>query len=407
MIQAGTRPFWRATAALTIASFVTFANIYFTQPLLPIFTEEFNLSPLLSSLSVSVTILALALSLLFYGPLSDAIGRKNIMFGTMLGVALIALLTAFVPNFSTLLILRMIEGFFLAGLPAIAIAYISEEFDSKALTTAVGIYISGNTIGGLSGRMVSGFVTDFAGWHWAFIVMSALSFLCVISFAWLLPRSTHFQSKPLDWKVAFRDFRRHLDNRSLRFAYAIGGFHFFVFIGIYNYITYVLNSAPFNLPTSIVSLLFLTYLAGTFSSTLSGKVAKIMPQSVCIAIGIVLMGAGIAATLVQNLWIIGVGLLLISFGFFFAHSAASSWVSTHATFAKASASSLYLLSYYLGGSIGSFYLGLFYKFFGWNGVVLGSLMILVLTGWCAWKMYGIERAESSKAGVMSKVFLTH
>ena len=405
MIQAGTRPFWRATAALTIASFVTFANIYFTQPLLPIFTAEFGLSPLISSLSVSLTILALAMSLLLYGPLSDSVGRKNIMFGTMLGVAVVALLTAFVPSFSLLLVLRVVEGFFLAGLPAIAIAYIGEEFDSKALTTAVGIYISGNTIGGLSGRIISGFVTDAADWHWAFIVMSAISFLCVLLFAWLLPRSTNFTSKKLDWKQAFGDFRRHLNNRSLRFAYAIGGFHFFVFIGVYNYITYVLNGEPFNLPTSIVSLLFLTYLAGTFSSTLSGKVAKIMPQSVCIAIGIILMAAGIGATLVQSVWVIGLGLLLISFGFFFAHSAASSWVSTHASFAKASASSLYLLSYYLGGSIGSFYLGVFYKFFGWNGVVAGSLTILILTGWCAWKMYGIERAEYSKAGLMSKVFL--
>lgn len=405
MIQTGTRSFWRATAALTIASFVTFANLYFAQPLLPIFTEEFGLSPIVSSLSISLTILALALSLLFYGPLSDSIGRKNIMFGTMLGVAVIALLTAFVPSFSTLLILRVIEGFFLAGLPAIAIAYIGEEFDSKALTTAVGIYISGNTIGGLSGRVISGFVADAAGWHWAFIVMSAVSFLCVLLFVWLLPRSANFISKPLDWKLAFGDFRRHLNNRSLRFAYAIGGFHFFVFMGVYNYITYVLNGAPFNLPTSIVSLLFLTYLAGTVSSTLSGKVAKFIPQSVCIAIGIVLMAAGIGATLVQNVWIIGLGLLLLSFGFFFAHSAASSWVSTHASFAKASASSMYLLSYYLGGSIGTFYLGVFYKFFGWSGVVAGSLLVLILTGWCAWKMYGIERAECSKTELVSKMFL--
>jgi YNFM family putative membrane transporter len=405
LITAGSKPFWRASAALSIASFIVFANLYFTQPLLPLFTEEFHLSPLLASLSVSLTIFALAVSLLFYGPLSDAMGRKNIMFITMLCVTIITLLIAFVPDFKTLLVLRVLQGFFLAGLPAIAVAYIGEEFDTQALTVAIGIYISGNTVGGLSGRLISGFVTDWAGWQWAFIVMSIISLACVITFGLLLPRSEHFQPKPLAWKNAMRDFGRHLRNKSLRYAYFIGALHFFIFIGEYNYITYLLSGEPYHLPTSIVSMLFLTYLAGTVSSTLSGKVAHMIPQSLCIAIGIVCMGLGIIATLFHSLWMIALGLLFTSFGFFFSHSAASSWVSRHATFAKASASGLYLLAYYLGGSLGSFYFGLFYKWMGWNGVVLGALLILALTSWYMWQMYRIEHREQlrEKAGQRRKI----
>jgi YNFM family putative membrane transporter len=393
MIEAGTRPFWRASLALSIASFLVFANLYFPQPLLPVFTKEFHLSPVMSSLSISVTIFVLAVSLLFYGPLSDAIGRKNIMSITMLCVTVITLLITFVPGFKTLLILRVLDGFFLAGLPAIAVAYIGEEFETKALTVAIGIYISGNTIGGLSGRLISGFMTDWIGWHGAFIAMAIVSLICLLAFVWLLPSSRHFQPKHLDWRAATCDCSRHLKNRSLLYAYLIGGLLFFVFIGEYNYITYLLHDKPYSLPTSIVSMLFLTYLAGTVSSTLSGRTARIIPQSWCIAIGIICMVLGALSTLMQSLWMIGAGLLLTSFGFFFAHSAASSWVSRHAAFAKASASSLYLLSYYMGGSLGSFFLGFFYKWMGWRGVVLGALSVLALTGWYMWQMHRIEHRE--------------
>ncbi|ERI09634.1 MFS transporter [Aneurinibacillus aneurinilyticus] len=402
VIEAGTKPFWRASLALSIASFLVFANIYFPQPLLPVFTEEFHLSPIISSLSVSLTIFTLAISLLLYGPLSDAIGRKNIMFITMLCVTILTALIAWVPGFKTLLVLRILQGFFLAGLPAIAVAYIGEEFSSKALTVAIGIYISGNTIGGLSGRLIGGFATDWIGWHGAFIIMGGISLICLIAFTWLLPRSEHFEPKQLDWKAATNNFYRHLKNRTLLYAYAIGGLLFFVFIGEYNYITYLLQGKPYNLPTSIVSMLFLTYLAGTISSTLSGRAARLIPQAWCVGIGIVLMVLGSLATLMHSLWMIGAGLLLTSFGFFFAHSAASSWVSRHATFAKASASSLYLLSYYMGGSLGSFFLGFFYKWAGWNGVILGSLLVLALTGWYAWKMHCIEHREQLREQVVAR-----
>ncbi|MFT9848996.1 MFS transporter [Aneurinibacillus sp. REN35] len=393
MIEAGTKSFWRASLALSIASFLVFANIYFPQPLLPLFTEEFNLSPAVSSLSVSLTIFALAISLLFYGPLSDAVGRKNIMLITMLGVTVLTILVAFVPGFKTLLAFRILQGFFLAGLPAIAIAYIGEEFDPKALTVAIGIYISGNTLGGLSGRIIGGFASDFLGWHGAFAVMGVVSLLCLIAFVWLLPRSTHFEPKHLDWKAATQSLGQHMRNRTLLYAFAIGGLLFFVFIGQYNYITYLLQGEPYHLPASIVSLLFLTYLAGTVSSTLSGRASRTLPQSWCIAIGVALMTLGALATLLDSLWMIGVGLLLTSFGFFFAHSAASSWVSRHAAFDKASASSLYLLSYYLGGSLGSFCLGFFYNGMGWMGVILGCLLVLMLTGWCTWQLHHIEHRE--------------
>lgn len=308
----------------------------------------------------------------------------------MVGVTATTFLMATTPSFNAILIYRFIEGFFLAGVPSIAIAYIGEEFSRRALVVAIGIYISGTSIGGMGGRLISGFATDFFNWRIAFLIMGAISILCLLLFFVLLPNSRNFQSSPFKPGRIIRDFAKHIRNPVLLYAYFIGGIGLFLFVGEYNFVTFHLSGPPFNLPTSFVAMLFLTYLSGTLSSSLSGKWAQKMPLSLTMGIGIMIMAAGISITLIPGIvWII-IGLLVNSFGFFMVHSSASAWVSRHAAFAKASASSLYLLFYYLGGSLGSFYLGYFYYWKGWPALVGGALLVLLGTGWIIYLLYKQE-----------------
>ena len=350
-----------------------------------------------------MTTLALGFSLLFFGPLSDALGRKKIMLITMVFVTAMTGLIASSHSFTELLIYRFIEGFFLAGLPSIALAYIGDEYSPRSLVMAIGVYISGTSIGGMAGRLISGITTDFLGWREAFLVMGAISLICMGVFALLLPPSRNF--KPILFKPGkiIGDFGKHIRNPALFFAYLIGGLHFFLFVGEYNFITFHLSNTPFNLPTALVGMLFLTYLAGTVSSTLAGKLARRIPLSLCIGLGIAGMALGISLTLLPNLWMIVLGLLVDSFGFFLAHSMASAWVSRHAKFAKASASSLYLLFYYIGASLGSFYLGFFYHWKGWNALVGGALLVLVITGWAMSRLYKMEKKQEKNSVVNSMV----
>ena len=85
--------------------------------------------------------------------------------------------------------------------------------------------------------------------------------------------------------------------------------------------TFVLADDPYNLPASLLGLLFLTYLSGTFGSAISGKVAQKIPQPLCMALGISILMLGSLVTLLPGLPSIIIGLLINSFGFFFAHSA--------------------------------------------------------------------------------------
>src|SRR5690349_11385728 len=94
------------------------------QPLLPLYSREFHVSPVASSLVLSVTTAILAVMMTFTAFLSNTWGRKNIMVISLLGVSLVTIASALSPNFATLLFCRALEGIFLAGIPATAITYL-------------------------------------------------------------------------------------------------------------------------------------------------------------------------------------------------------------------------------------------------------------------------------------------
>ena len=379
MIEANSSAYWRATLALCIGSFMIFANVYVTQPLLPTLAQEFGVTALESSWTFTVTTLTLGLSLIFYGALSDALGRRGIMILTLTGVVGCGIGLSLVQDYHGLLVLRALQGLMLGGLPAIAIAYMNDEYAPRALALAVGLYIGGNTLGGIGGRLIGGFVGDWLGWHSAFIAMAIVSTLCLVSFVLLLPKSQHFEPRPLRPGSMARAIAAHLKNPSLFIAYLIGGLNFFIFINQYSYITFVLADEPYQLPASLLGMLFLTYLTGTFGSAISGKVADYLPQTRAMSLGILILMLGSLVTLSESIWLIVLGFFMNSFGFFFCHSTASSWVSRNATHAKASASSLYLVFYYVGASTGGFYLQPFWAEWRWPGVIGGSLLVLSFT----------------------------
>ncbi len=393
MITRQTRDFWKATIALGSASILMFANIYFPQPLLPLFTKEFNISETTAALTISVSLFVLGISFFIYTSLSDAYGRRNIIFIAMILGMIGTVAISISPTFEVLLIARIFQAIALAGIPVAAMAYISEEFDMKAIAIAVGIYISCNSFGGMGGRVLSGVLTDVFNWRTAFFLMAVVSAIIFILVYLLLPPSRRFQPRPFHLKTVIQDNKGHLINPVMLYAYIIGGLHFFVFIGVFNFITYYLSGEPFSVSTSVLGGLFLTYAAGTISSSLAGKASQRWKQTTCMFIGILCMVVSLTFTLIPSFIVIIFSLLLLSFGFFFVHSSSSAWVTRHAMEAKASASGLYLTSYYIGGSIGSIYYGFLWPMYKWPGVIVGSLFILLITSIFTFLLFRIEKRE--------------
>lgn len=377
-IQKGTRAFHKANWALFLAGFITFANLYVTQPLLPTFSEVFDVSPAVASLSLSVTTFALAVSLIIVSSLSEAWGRKSLMTISIFAASVLTLALAFSPNFETILVLRVVQGIVFAGLPAIAMAYLGEEMEPASLGVAMGLYISGNSVGGLSGRVIIGTLTDHYNWHTGMIVLGGISLLVSLLFVWMLPSSKHFSARPLQLKALTKTLLQHLRDPSMLCLYGMGFLLMGSFVTLYNYIGFKLMAPPYNLSATIVGWIFVIYLVGTFSSAWFGSLADRFGRQRMLLLAIAIMLAGAIVTLNGLLTLKVIGITVFTFGFFAAHSIASGWVSKRAFHDKAQASSLYLFFYYFGSSVGGTVGGVFWMKYGWMGVIVMIALFLFI-----------------------------
>lgn len=380
-IRVGTSRFRRINVALFCAGFVTFVTLYDVQPLLPLFAQEFGVSPAVASLPLSFATIALALGMLLAGTVSETLGRRQVMTVALFLTSLLAMATPFSHSFESLLALRLLQGLVLAGVPSVAMAYLGEEMDSQAIGNAMGLYISGNALGGMSGRIGSALLCQYVPWHTAIALIGAISLLLSLVFLKCLPPSTNFHQRPFRLRYLFTSLFQHLHDPGLLCLYALAFLSMGGFISLYNYIGFRLLSAPYNLSNYRVSLIFLVYLLGSFSSGIVGSLIHRFGRPFMMRLTLSIMLAGTLITLSGSLPLIVVGVGVFTCGFFSAHAIASSWVGRRARTAKAQASSLYLFSYYLGSSISGTAGGIFWLNFGWNGVAaLITLLILAAFG---------------------------
>lgn len=374
----GSAGYRRATLALFCAGFATFAMLYCVQPLLPLLAAHFRVSAASSSLALSLTTLSLALCLLVSGALAESWGRKPVMAAALGLAAVLGIACALVEEWGSLLILRALLGLALSGLPALAMAYVGEEFDPEALPAAMGLYIGGTALGGLLGRLLAGLLSDLGGWPWALGGIAGLGLLALGLFIWLLPPSRHFTAQPLSLRGLLRNFALHLSNPRLRVLFALAFLLMGGFVALFNYVGFRLAGEPFNLSATVIGLLFTVYLLGIFSAGWAGRLVPRFGARQVLHGGIGLMLLGVALCAAPWLSAAVIGLALFTLGFFAAHAVASGQVGIHAQEAKAQASALYLCAYYLGSSLVGYVGGYVWEHAGWLALlgVLASLFIL-------------------------------
>ncbi|WP_429469799.1 MFS transporter [Neobacillus sp. B4I6] len=377
-IQKGTPLFRKTSFAFFAAGFNTFAILYCVQPLMPEFTKEFNINPATASLSLSITTIVLAISMLILGSLSEVWGRKPIMVISMLAASVFCILTAFSPNFHFLLGLRTIEGISLAGLPSIAMAYLGEEIESKSLGSAMGLYICGNSIGAVFGRVFSGMLSDYFGWHIAIGGIGIISLAATLIFWNSLPPSQNFKARQLELGKLGKTLVDHLKDPGLVCLFVIGFLLLGSNVALFNYIGYVLLGKPYSLSQTFVSWIFLIMIVGMFSSVWTAKLVDRHGKQKVLFISLLIALIGVCLTLDSNLLIKILGLGLFTYGFFGGHSIASSWVGQRALQNKAQASSLYLFLYYTGSSVGGTLGGVFWSAYGWGGVISLNVGFLII-----------------------------
>ena len=380
LIRSGTPVFRRTALALAAAGFSTFAVLYAVQPLLPIYAEDFGVSPAESSLALSLPCGLLAIALLIVSPLSEMWGRKPVMLASLLASATLTIVAALVPSWHGFLALRALAGLAASGLPAVAMAYLAEEMDARAIGLSMGLLVGGNALGGMSGRLISGVMADHLGWRIGLATIGALALAAAVAFWRWLPPSRSFVPRRLAWREVPGSFGHHFRDAGLPWLFAdafvlMGGF-----VCIYNYIGFRLLDPPFSLSQTVIGLIFSVYIAGMVSSPVTGELASRLGRRRVLWLATGLALVGILMTLSDSLVLILSGVVVVTVGFFGAHSVASSWVGRRALRDRAQASSIYLCAYYLGSSVLGTAGGWFFAHSGWTGVVLfvGSLYGLAL-----------------------------
>ncbi|NTU86339.1 MAG: MFS transporter, partial [Chloroflexales bacterium] len=190
-----------------------------------------------------------------------------------------------------------------------------------------------------------------------------------------------------------RGMLAHLRDRRLVGAFLIGGTLFFGFIGVFTYLPYYLSAPPFSLPPAIVSLLYLVYLAGVVVSPVAGRLSAHVSRRSLMVVGLVVAMLGVLGTLAPSLPLIILALLVLCTGMFTAQAVAPAYVNATARAAKGGASALYLMSYYVGGTLGAALPGVAWQALGWGGVVALCLAALGAALLAAWLLCADEPAR--------------
>ena len=375
----GSRAYRRLLIGLFFGGVATFAQLYATQAVLPVIAADVGASPSGAALTVSASTLGLAVAVIPWSIVADRVGRVPAMAIGLIAATLLGGITPFAHDLGILLALRLLEGAALGAVPAVALAYLSEEVDARHVAAAAGSYIAGTTVGGLTGRVVSGWVAELAGWRWGVASVVLLCVAAAMLFLALVPAARgfvpgRFRSTP--GPSVRRRLWLNLRSPVQLALYAQGFLLMGAFVAVYNYLGFHLSEPPFSLPPVVITMLFLAYLAGTVSSPRAGALpVRHGRLSVLLACAVVMTG-GVALMFVPATAAAVVGLVTFTAGFFGAHAVASGWTPVAADpRARAQASSLYYLGYYAGSSVFGWALGLVFGSAGW-GWFLGAVLAM-------------------------------
>lgn len=297
------------------------------------------------------------------------------MVSSLFGTAALTIVSAVAPNFAVLVAVNFFKGMIISGISAVALAYLAEEVENNVLGFIISIYMSGNILGGMSGRVGAGFLNGWLGWRYTTLAIGVIGVILAVIFLWMLPKSQHFQSQKVQAGYKFRQMVLFLRKPTLLAMFVIAALLMGLFVSTYNYLNFRLEGPPFSLPHYIIALVYVMYTVGIVGSIAAGRWSDLFDPALILK---VLTGAilvGLVMLLSANIWGFVVGLGVVTFGFFGAHTTASRIVSKSVDSGKSTATSLYWLFYYVGSSIIGTGSGVLLSAWGWGGFIFGLLAL--------------------------------
>ena len=371
-----------------------FLQVYSIQAILPVLMADFSATEVQAGMVVGATILAIAIMSPFLGMLSDAVGRKSFVVGALLFLTLPTALIAQSTTIEWIGLWRFIQGLSVPGITVVIIAYIGEEFEGSSVTELMSFYVSGSVLGGFMGRFLLGHLHEFFGWRQAYYVLAILTLISALWVAKTLPSSKHFAANP-NFRSAIQTLGSHLVNRYVVTACLLGACVLFSLVGCFTFINLYLADTPYNLGTGALANIFAVYLIGGIITPLSTILLRRFGSARTIIVAVIISMLGVLLTLATPLWLIVIGLGVMSSGVFVTQSATISYIAVNVKQGRSLASGLYYLFYYAGGTVGAWLCGLAYAYGQWQFTVWLLLFVQVLALLIA--SFGMIKTKSKAA----------
>lgn len=356
-------------AGVFVAGWSTFINLYTPQAFLPTLAADLHSSATRIGLSVTVTLLAVALMAPLAGAISDRLGRKHLVVAAICLLVVPTLLVASSGNLETLLLWRFVQGLLLPFIFAVTVAYVADEYSGADAIRVSGLYASGSIFGGFSGRFLGGIIADFAGWREVFVVLAGLTALAAGFVAWSMPAERRFLPVLGGLGATASAYRQHLRNPRLVGTWAIGFGMLFSVVATFTFVNFVLAAPPFSLSPSRLASIFAVYLLGMVTTPLATTAAVRFGRRRAAMVALVVSSVGLALTLSSNLAAVIAGLAMLAGGMFTVQALSIGFIGVAARQARSSAVGLYVTVYYVGGALGGVVPGWVWNLAGWPGVV--------------------------------------
>lgn len=372
--------------AVCLAGFCAFLNLYAPQALLPSLAHEFGVGAAAISTIMTASTLAIALTAPFTGAVADVLGRKRVITAAMIAIVVPTTFVGLAADVHQLVVWRFIQGLLLPPIFAVTVAYIGDEWPPSQVTSIAGIYTAGSSLGGFSGRFLSGLLADLFGWRAAFLVLAALTLAGAVGIALMLPRERKFVPS-IGIMSSIVQMVRHLQNPQLVATYAVGFGVLFNFIATFTYLSFHLAAPPYNFSPTLLGAVFVTYLVGVAAAPTAGRAVGRFGRRKFTLWVIAIWVCGIALTLASSIALIMLGLALCAGCGILCQTVSTGYVTTTAKAGRSSAVGLYVTSFYFGGSVGAFVPGLAYEHGGWPAcveLVVGILTIMALIVMLTW-----------------------
>lgn len=357
----------------------SFTNIYITQPVLPILQDEFSVDLIIVSLTMSAVIVGIALSNLPFGMLVDRYPIKPIILIGGVMLALAGIVCVYTESINILIAARFVQGLFIPALTTCLAAYLAKTLPVENLTVVMGSYVSATVLGGMGGRLLSGWIHPPLEWRYAFISASVFILIATFMAVKWLPKASKNQAI----KKTSVSFIELLKNKDISFIFLCSMCSFAAFSSVFNFLPFRLESDLFNFTTEQTTLVYLVYITGIFMGTTSGKLSNRFGSGNTILLGSAIFCFALLLIMLPSIKAIIIGLVCVCMGFFMIHAAAVGALNKKLSSGHGRANALYVMFYYTGGGLGITIAGFVLKHNDWNAMICLSIVLLaipVLTG---------------------------